>query len=129
MSGRHLLDTNVIVALFKGDKNVQAEIAKSTEVFVPSVAIGELYFGAYHSSDVPRHLIQVGRFANSSKILTCDSGTAEKYGQIKHALKLAGNPIPENDIWIAAIAHQYNLTVVTRDKHFDAVAGITTEEW
>lgn len=129
MSGRHLLDTNVIVALFKGDVNVQAEITKSTEVFVPSVAIGELYFGAYHSSDVPRHLKQVGKFAHSSAILSCDSGTAEKYGQIKNALRLAGHPIPENDIWIAAIAQQYNLKLITRDKHFDAVVGITTEAW
>ena len=65
MSGRHLLDTNVIVALFRGDKNVQAEISKSLEVFVPSIAIGELYYGAYHSSDVSRHLSQLGKFANS----------------------------------------------------------------
>ena len=129
MSGRHLLDTNIIVALFKGDENVQAEMAKSKEVFVPSIAIGELYFGAHHSSDLPRHLTQVGKFANCSAVLNCDSKTAEKYGQIKHALKLAGNPIPENDIWIASIAQQYNLTVVTRDQHFDAVVAITVERW
>ena len=129
MSGRHLLDTNVIVALFRGDKNVQTEMSKSPEIFIPVIAIGELLYGAHHSSDVSRHQSQVGKFANSSTVLNCDSQTAEKYGQIKHALKLAGHPIPENDIWIAAIAQQFNLTVVTRDKHFDAVTGIVTVEW
>jgi len=64
MSGRHLLDTNIIVALFHGDKEVQARMGKSPEVFVPSIAIGELYYGAHHSSDLPRHLAQVGKFAN-----------------------------------------------------------------
>ena len=42
-------------------------------------------------------------------------------------IKADGHPIPENDMWIAACAMTYNLTVVTADKHFSFIKGITTE--
>ena len=51
------------------------------------------------------------------------------YGVIKQALREKGRPIPENDIWIAAIAQQYGLTLVTRDDHFTAIDGLTLEKW
>jgi tRNA(fMet)-specific endonuclease VapC len=44
-------------------------------------------------------------------------------------LRAKGHPIPENDIWIAAHAQQYELTLVTRDAHFSAVEGIGIEVW
>jgi predicted nucleic acid-binding protein len=44
-------------------------------------------------------------------------------------LKLAGHPIPENDIWIAALARQHNLPVVSRDLHFRWVEGLKTIAW
>jgi tRNA(fMet)-specific endonuclease VapC len=48
---------------------------------------------------------------------------------IKSALKLRGTPIPENDIWISALAVQYNLVLITRDKHFDNVEMLTVDKW
>lgn len=62
-------------------------------------------------------------------IVGCDEVTARHYGEIKNQLKENGRPIPENDIWIAAIAQQYDLTLVTRDKHFNAVANLSIEAW
>ncbi|MEP6794107.1 MAG: PIN domain-containing protein [Saprospiraceae bacterium] len=62
-------------------------------------------------------------------ILDCDNHTAKFYGQIKKGLKDNGFPIPENDIWIAAIAIQYSLTIATRDNHFNHVAGLSIEKW
>ncbi|MFT4758592.1 MAG: tRNA(fMet)-specific endonuclease VapC [Saprospiraceae bacterium] len=44
-------------------------------------------------------------------------------------MKLKGTPIPENDIWIAAIAMQFELLLVTRDKHFDKIERIIIEKW
>ena len=52
---------------------------------------------------------------------------AQHFGTIKSQLKIKGKPIPENDIWIAAIAKQYNLTIITRDDHFKLVDEITLE--
>jgi tRNA(fMet)-specific endonuclease VapC len=51
------------------------------------------------------------------------------YGQIKAELESKGRPIPDNDMWIAAIARQHNLTLVTRDAHFLQVADISKLSW
>lgn len=129
MNGKHLLDTNIIIALFKNDENVCKQLASSAETFVPSIAIGELYYGAQHSGNVDKHMDEVRDFVRVSVILSCDAVTAEAYGQIKNGLKTKGQPLPENDIWIAAIALQHSLAVVTRDQHFKAIDGLVLEEW
>jgi tRNA(fMet)-specific endonuclease VapC len=46
VNGKYLLDTNIIISLFAKDSQIHDRIAKAEEVFVPCVAIGELYFGA-----------------------------------------------------------------------------------
>ena len=62
-------------------------------------------------------------------MLPCDTATAQQYGDIKNQLRAKGRPIPENDIWIAAIAMQYQLTLVARDGHFHEVDGLQVETW
>jgi tRNA(fMet)-specific endonuclease VapC len=44
-------------------------------------------------------------------------------------LRVAGTPIPENDVWIAAIAIQHSLPLMTRDKRFKAVKGLEVLSW
>jgi tRNA(fMet)-specific endonuclease VapC len=129
MNGKHLLDTNIVVALFKNDDNVRNQIAASAEVFVPAIAVGELYYGAQHSAHVEKNMKLVREFAANSTVLACDIGTAEHYGPIKNELKTKGHPLPENDVWIAAIAKQHSLTVVTRDQQFKEIDGLLLEEW
>jgi len=51
--------------------------------------------------------------------------TAEKYAIIKTSLLSKGKPIPENDIWIAATAMQYNLLLYTMDSHFREIQTIS----
>jgi tRNA(fMet)-specific endonuclease VapC len=65
----------------------------------------------------------------SGVILGCNVDTARWYGRIAAQLKTIGRPIPQNDIWIAAIARQYELTMLTRDKHFENVDGLVVESW
>lgn len=129
MNGRHLLDTNIIIALFKNDRSVRNQIAQSAEVFVPSIAIGELYFGALHSAHPESNVGRIQQFAAGSSVLPCDLTTAEFYGQIRNELKSKGRPVPENDIWIAAVAIQHSLTAVSRDQHFAEFDGLLWEQW
>jgi tRNA(fMet)-specific endonuclease VapC len=42
MSGRYLLDTNAIIALFAADTSIIQHMQRAEEVFVPSIAVGEL---------------------------------------------------------------------------------------
>jgi len=62
-------------------------------------------------------------------ILGCDAETARRYGEIKFGLQQKGRPISENDIWIAAIAVQHELTLASRDGHFAEVEGLQVEVW
>jgi tRNA(fMet)-specific endonuclease VapC len=128
MAGKFLLDTNIIVALFANDKAVQDRIAKETSIYVPAIVLGELYYGALKSSKVSSNVARVDKIASWS-ILDCDKNIAAEYGKAKAALAAKGRLIPENDIWIAAIALHHHLTVVTRDAHFSEVVGILIEKW
>jgi len=129
MNGRFLLDTNIVIALFAQDTSVQQHIAEAEAVFVASIVLGELYYGARKSARVAANLARIDEFATSSAVLVCDTATAQEYGPIKNILREKGRPIPENDIWIAAIAQQYQLTLVSRDEHFREVDGLLVERW
>jgi len=129
VNGRCLLDTNIIIALFAKDPVVHEHIVNATEVFIPCIAIGELYFGAYKSLKVQENLARIDEFALNNTVFACNVETAKRYGEIKNRLKEKGQHIPENDIWIAAIAQQYALTLVTKDTHFDMVENLKLELW
>lgn len=129
MNGRFLLDTNIIIALFAKDAKIHECLSNATEVFIPCIAIGELFFGAFKSLKIQENLNRIDEFALGNTVLPCDIETAKKYGDIKNRLKEKGQPIPENDIWIAAIAQQYDLTLVSKDTHFDLIENLKVESW
>jgi tRNA(fMet)-specific endonuclease VapC len=129
MSGRFLLDTNIVIALLEGEAAVQDQLSQADEVFVSSIALGELYFGAGKSGRPQANRARVDEFARDSVVMGCDTDIARRYGEVKNALRLRGRPIPENDIWIAAVALQHGLTLVTRDEHFNKVDGLAVEVW
>jgi tRNA(fMet)-specific endonuclease VapC len=129
MSGRYLLDTNIAIALFANEIAARDNLVQADEVFIPSIVIGELCFGAKKSGRVPENLLRVDEFAASNVVLSCDSETARYYGEIKNALRIKGRPLPENDIWIAAIALQHDLVLATRDIHFDEIDRLKIARW
>lgn len=129
MSGSYLLDTKVIIALFAGEPSVQEHLAVAHEVYVPSVSTGELCFGALRSGRPAENLARVDEFAANNVVLSCDTQTACHYGQLKAALRAQGRPIPENDLWIAAVALQHDLTLVTSDAHFSGIESLRAESW
>jgi tRNA(fMet)-specific endonuclease VapC len=128
MSGK-LLDTNAVIALQASDPAILALFDADDEMLVPAVVIGELYYGAYNSERVDANLAVIDDFIEANTVLACDAATAKEYGQIKHGLRVKGQPIPENDIWVAALARQHSLTVVTRDEHFKPISGLSLETW
>ena len=124
----YLLDTVIVVAYFNRDPLILQHLQSSTFV-VPSVVIGELFFGAYHSGRAAKNVQQVRAFVARNVILSCDEVTGDYYGQIKQQLAAKGRPIPENDIWIAALAMQHALPLVTRDGHFREIDELTLIPW
>jgi tRNA(fMet)-specific endonuclease VapC len=129
MSGKFLLDTNIVIALFANEVKVIQNLQNATDVFLSTIVLGELYYGAKHSARVTQNLATIQAFAARVSLLACDALTAQFYGNIKSDLRSKGQPIPENDIWIAATGLQHNLTLVTRDSHFQNVTGLSMDAW
>ena len=76
-----------------------------------------------------RNTARIENFAASNTVLACDIGTCRKYGYIKNLLHKNGYPIPENDIWIAALAMEHGLTLVSRDEHFKMINELKRVAW
>jgi tRNA(fMet)-specific endonuclease VapC len=122
-----VLDTNIVIGLFAGDPIITDAIAKKEGIFLPVPALGELYRGAFGSMRRDENLNRIESFAKAVTVLVCDPTTAKHYGELKQSLRLKGRPIPENDLWIAALAKQYSLAVTTRDEHFKEIAGLALD--
>ena len=129
MSGSYLLDTNIIIALFASEEVVRGSFAQAGEMFVPSIVVGELYYGARKSVRTTENLSRIDELVAESAMMVCDAETAQHYGEVKNKLRLKGRPLPENDIWIAALALQHNLTLVTRDAHFQEIENLQVVAW
>ncbi|MCA0454679.1 MAG: type II toxin-antitoxin system VapC family toxin [Chloroflexi bacterium] len=127
MNGK-LLDTNAVAALFNQDLALKSQLG-DIRLLVSSIVVGELYFGAYKSGRVQHNITQLERFLDRNEVLVCDAETGKYYGQVKQQLKAKGRPIPENDIWIAAVALQHDLALVTRDAHFNVIDNLVIESW
>jgi tRNA(fMet)-specific endonuclease VapC len=129
MPGSVLLDTNIVIALFAGDAAVRNHLAQNLQVFLSSTVLGELYYGALKSRRISENVARIDELASSINVLPCDAVTARHYGEIKETLRSHGQPIPENDIWVAAVARQHGLALVTRDEHFKFIQALSLEQW
>ena len=129
MSGRFLLDTNIIIGLLKREASILAAIADASELFVPVIALGESYFGAARSSRPQENQAVIDQFLDGRAVLFCDLAVAREYGRLKSQLTARGTPLPENDMWIAATALRHGLTVASRDRHFREIEGLDVVGW
>lgn len=124
----YLLDTMIVAAYFNREAAIREKLSGNT-VFVSSITIGELYYGAYNSQQIANNVKQIRDFVEIAAVVDCNTTTADFYGQVKRQLKVKGRPIPENDIWIAAIGLQHGLVLVSRDAHFTEVDNLRLEVW
>ena len=130
MSGEYLLDTNAAIAFLKGDSDLIELLKQGQEnVFTSLVTVGELHFGAEKSHQVEENRSQIERLTRAFVVLIPTLETARYYGQIKNRLRVKGRPIPENDIWVSAIAMEHKLAVLTRDNHFEEVEELLFASW
>ena len=124
-----ILDTNAVSALLAGDAALGEALAADPRHHLPVIVLGEYRYGLLRSRHRD-HLHQLlVTLARESIVLTVDAATAEAYADVREELRRKGRPIPENDIWIAALARQHRLPVVSRDDHFDAVSGLRRVTW
>lgn len=125
MNGNKLaLDTNIAIALLNGEQKLWQWLQQFDAVALPVPVIGELCFGAKNSKRTEKNLTAVQALIKRSQILDMTAKTAEVYGELKTQLKRQGNPIPENDLWIAARCIEDNILLASLDKHFELVPDL-----
>lgn len=120
------LDTNIAISFLNGDAEIVKNIKSFDSIYLPITVCGELLFGAKNSAKSHTNLAFYRDFISACELLDTNELIAEEYSNIRLELKLKGNPIPENDIWIAAICRSYGIPLYTLDKHFANVAGLDT---
>lgn len=128
-TGKIVLDTSVVVAVLRRVPGMMARLQDAAELLVPLVVLGELEYGANLANPPARQHEAVRGFMEGATLLLPTDRTAAEYGQVKAALKTAGTPLPENDVWIAAVAREHGLPLATRDAHFSHVPGLQLLDW
>ena len=124
-----ILDTNALSAWAEGDTGVEAPLRSADRLVVPSIVLGEYYFGIRQSRYRRRYEDWLTRFLPETEIATITSATADSYADIRLELRRLGSSIPANDVWIAALARQHAMVVLSNDKHFDVVERIRRIEF
>lgn len=124
-----ILDTNALSAFVDGDRAVGDILRHETRPAIPVIVLGEFRHGIAPS----RHRAAYETWLDTNlpffDVLTVTDDTAAVYAALRVALEPAGQPIPANDAWIAALALQHRMPVLSRDHHFDAVRGLRRREW
>jgi tRNA(fMet)-specific endonuclease VapC len=127
--GKIALDTNAVIAYREGISEVCTLIDKADIIIVPVTVIGELLYGALNSTKSKNNEKFVHQFVEYSIVMQIDESVAACYAQVRLDLKRQGNPIPENDIWIAAVCLVLEVPLFSRDDHFNLVPGLNVISW
>ena len=126
-----LLDTDTCIGLLKGDNAVVAAWRSCGEkCALPSMVIGELYFGAFKSAFREEELDRVDRFVDIFPEIRPSRRSMHRFGEIKATLELKGTPLADADIIIAATAIEEEFSLVTGNvKHYNRIEALAIENW
>jgi len=120
---RVALDTSRLTDLFQGDTALGEWLGACEEIWIPLVVLAEIKAGFYGGAQQHRNevLLQKLLAKTTVGVLLPNRETAEHYARLFVQLKRAGTPIPDNDLWIAALALEHDLLLITRDQHFQYI--------
>ena len=119
----------MVAEITRGNATVLAQAATLADPAICAVTWGELFSGVARARDPRGEARKLRNAFRGARHYNIDRLTARRYAAIRAALAAAGTPIPQNDIWIAAVAVQHGLTLVTHDAHFRRVRGLTVQVW
>lgn len=124
-----ILDTNALSAFVDGDSRVGDVLRRHARAAIPVIVLGEFRYGIADSRHREQYEAWLAAYLPGFDVLPITQETAAAYATLRVALKRSGRPIPANDAWIAALAIEHRMPILTRDRHFDAVAEIDRESW
>lgn len=124
-----ILDTNALSAFVDGDAALGQRLTQADRLAIPVIVLGEFRYGISGSKHRAAYEDWLRQYLRDFEVLTVTDATTVAYARVRTDLKRSGQPIPANDVWIAALAIQHRLPVVSRDAHFDVVPGLRRESW
>jgi tRNA(fMet)-specific endonuclease VapC len=124
-----ILDTNALSAFVDGDPGVGEVLRRQPRAAIPVIVLGEFRYGIASSRRRSAYEAWLDAHLIHFDTLSVTDETAIAYAALRVALKRSGRPIPANDAWVAALALQHGLPVLSRDEHFDAVPGLDRRRW
>ena len=124
-----IVDANGLSAWWINEPSFIRQIEQADCLCVPVPALAEFRFGILKSRFSEKMTTWLDDALTTTTVLAADDGTTRYYAEIRLQLTSAGTPIPMNDLWIAAIARQHKLPVISSDAHFDYVDGLTRIGW
>lgn len=119
------LDTNTYAGFKRGDQACVEVMQQADRLLLSATVIAELLAGFACGTHEARNRKELRLFLDSPRVGVCAStiATADAYALIYRQLRRAGNPIPTNDIWIAASCQEHGAVLFSYDQHFDAIDG------
>jgi predicted nucleic acid-binding protein len=124
-----ILDTNALSAFIDGDSAVGGALRRESRAAIPTIVLGEFRYGIAESRHRRAYENWLDSHLPGFEILFVTDETAVAYADLRVTLRRSGRPIPANDAWIAALALQHRLPLLSRDQHFDGISGLTRQTW
>jgi tRNA(fMet)-specific endonuclease VapC len=124
-----ILDTNALSAFVDGDPALRDVLRRQPRLAIPVIVLGEFRYGIALSKHLSSYETWLEAHLSRFDILSVTDETAVAYAALRVTLKQSGHPIPANDAWIAALALQHRLPVLSRDEHFDVVPDLDRQSW
>ena len=121
-----LIDTNFYADIMLGRESVKKILERCKEILLCPIVIGELLHGFKNGHREKENIEQLWDFVelSSVRIVPITEKTSAFFALITHQLKMAGTPIPTQDIWIAACAMEHASVVATHDSHFKKIQNL-----
>ena len=122
-----VMDTNAYTGFVRGDSKIFECLQGADQIILPAPVVGELLYGFRGGSRAQRNRQQLNQFLARpvAHFAETNREVCERYALVFHQLKQKGKPIPTNDIWIAAHALALGADLLSSDRHFAAVDGLS----
>ncbi len=127
----YLIDSSVLIPYPRQNNAIIARLNTLPNKLISPTIVAELAYGAYRSRDPIDGMRKVESLINRLPVVEVDSGIGYDFAEMKNALVITNQLIPDNDIWIAVTAISYDLTLITRDAHFTRIGpyGLSYQLW
>ncbi len=128
----HLLDTNVCIALMRGNKQVRQRLAAHapTDIGISTVTLYELFAGVERCRDPDRERGKIAVLIEPLHVVPFDADAAARAAQVRWGLEKKGQLIGPYDLQLAGQTLALGLTLVTHNTaEFQRVPDLLLEDW